>query len=198
MPSTTAAEPSTTPAPPTTPPAPTTTARRPATRATSRVATPPHPTVPGVVAGGLAIGDSVLEDVQLYAPRTLNARGIAINAAVGRAWVTGESILWSLRRSGRLPSVIVVALGTNGPIGPADFDAMMRAAAGASRVVFMTVTGPYAANNSVIRNGVARYQAALGDWAGLSGPHPAWFAPDHVHIGSAGATALGNLLASLA
>jgi hypothetical protein len=62
----------------------------------------------------------------------------------------------------------------------------------------MTVTGPVAANNAVIRAGVARYhQDVLADWAALSAANPTWFAADHVHVGPAGAAALGQLLASL-
>jgi hypothetical protein len=74
---------------------------------------------------------------------------------------------------------------------------MMQAAAGATRVVFMTVTGPCVANNPIIAAGVARYpQAALADWATLSAPHHDWFARDGVHVGPAGAAALGSLLLS--
>jgi hypothetical protein len=154
--------------------------------------------VSGPPGGGVAVGDSVLEDVALYAPTTLTSRGVAINAAVGRQWASGEGILGSLRASGRLPPVVVVALGSNGPISAAAFDAMMAQVAGARRVVFMTVTGPLVANNAVIRAGVARYgQDVLADWAALAAAHPEWFAPDHVHVGPAGATALGQLLASL-
>jgi hypothetical protein len=188
----------------TTVPPTTTTTLAPATTTTARVLPTTRPSVappvrPATVAGGLAVGDSVLADVQIYAPSTLVARGIGFNAAVGRQWGSGRAILASLRARGRLPSVVLVALGTNGPIGAGDFDAMMQAVLGARRVVFMTITGPYAANSSVIRAGVARYpEAALADWAGLSASHPGWFASDHVHIGPAGAAALGNLLASVA
>jgi hypothetical protein len=147
----------------------------------------------------VAVGDSVLEDVQLYAPATLSSHGITFNTAVSRAWIAGETIFNSLRADGRLPPVVIVALGSNGAVRPADFDAMMRAVAGATRVVFMTVTGPETANNAIIRAGVARYpQAALADWAALAALHPGWFARDGVHIGPAGATALGNLLAAAA
>ncbi|MDQ1440253.1 MAG: hypothetical protein QOG97_481, partial [Acidimicrobiaceae bacterium] len=174
-------------APPTTP-APTTTAPPPTTRA-------PLPKIGGA---GVAIGDSVLEDVQLYAPATLTSRNIAINAAVGRQWAAGVSILASLRASGKLPPVVIVALGSNGQVKAAQFDQMMQACAGAKRVIFMTVTGPLIGNNPVISAGVARYPtAALADWYTLGTAHPDWFAADHVHIGPAGATALGNLLASM-
>jgi hypothetical protein len=152
-----------------------------------------------VAGGGVAIGDSVLEDVKLYAPATLASRGIAINAAVSRQWGVGISILSSLRAGGKLPPVVIVALGSNGQVNGSQFDTMMQTCAGARRVVFMTVTGPLIGNNPVIQAGVARYpNAVLADWAGLAGSHPDWFAPDHVHVGPAGAAALGNLLASAA
>jgi hypothetical protein len=139
----------------------------------------------------------VLEDVALYAPSTLGAHGIAVNAAVSRQWAAGEGIVAGLRATGPLPPVVVIALGTNGPISAHDFDQMMTDLAGVRRVVFMTVTGPLSANNNVIRAGVSRYhQAALADWATLSAANPSWFASDHVHIGPAGARALGALLAS--
>jgi hypothetical protein len=169
---------------------------------TTTTTAPPPPTTkapPPVVSGvGIAVGDSVLEDVQLYAPATLNAHAIAINAAVGRQWSVGVAILSSLRASGKLPPVVIVALGSNGRVNDAQFDQMMQACAGAKRVVFMTVTGPLIGNNPVITAGVARYRtAALADWYTLAAAHPDWFAPDKVHVGPAGATALGNLLASV-
>ncbi len=181
----------------TAPPAAAAAAQVPATTVpppTTAVTAPPTP-VPG---GAIAVGDSVLEDVALYAPSTLSARGVVVNAAVSRQWAAGESLLASMKAAGSLPAVVVVALGTNGPITSADFDQMMSNLAGRRRVVFMTVTGPLIANNDVIRAGVARYpQAVLADWASLAAAHPTWFARDHVHIGAAGAAALGQLFASV-
>jgi hypothetical protein len=180
----------------TAPPASAAAAQVPATTVppTTAAAAPPTP-VPG---GAIAIGDSVLEDVALYAPSTLSARGVVVNAAVSRQWAAGETLLASMKAAGSLPAVVVVALGTNGPITSADFDQMMSNLAGRRRVVFMTVTGPLIANNDVIRAGVARYpDAVLADWASLAAAHPTWFARDHVHIGAAGATALGQLFASV-
>jgi hypothetical protein len=147
---------------------------------------------------GVAVGDSVLDDVKLYAPTTLTSHGISIDAAVGRQWKVGISILTALRAAGQLPPIVIVALGSNGRITATLFDQMMQACAGAQRVVFMTVTGPLIGNNPIIRAGVARYPtAALADWNILAAKHPQWFAPDHVHLGPSGATALGNLLASV-
>ncbi len=192
---TTARSTTTIPPPPTTAPTSVPAAPPAVAPVTTTTTAPPPVAVSG---GGVAIGDSVLEDVALYAPSTLNARGIAINAAVSRQWSTGEGIVASMQASGRLPAVVVVALGSNGPIHPADFDNMMSRLAGVRRVVFMTVTGPLIANNDVIRDGVSRYpQAVLADWAALSAANPTWFAKDHVHVGAAGAAALGQLFASV-
>jgi len=96
-----------------------------------------------------------------------------------------------------LPPVVIVALGSNGRITAALFDQMMQVCSGAKRVVFMTVTGPLIANNAIITAGVARYapRAVLADWHTLASAHPEWFAADKVHVGPAGARALGTLLA---
>ncbi|MDQ1426741.1 MAG: hypothetical protein QOK39_217 [Acidimicrobiaceae bacterium] len=179
--------------PPTTT-APATTAP-PTTAAPTTVAKPP----PVLAGAGVAVGDSVLQDVGLYAPATLQSHNIAINAAVGRQWPAGITILSGLRASGKLPPVVVVALGSNGRISDTLFEQMMQVCAGAQRVVFMTVTGPLIGNNPILTAGVARHApvAVLADWNATASAHPDWFAPDHVHVGPAGAAALGNLLASV-
>jgi len=185
-------------APTTTLPPPTTTTVAPTTVAPT-TAPPTTPKPPPVVAGaGVAIGDSVLEDVKLYAASTLQAHDVSIDAAVGRQWAVGVGIVSGLRTTGKLPPVVIVALGSNGRITDALFDQMVQACSGAKRIVFMTVTGPLIGNNPIIRNGVARHggAAVLADWNVLAAAHADWFAPDHVHVGPAGATALGNLLAS--
>jgi len=165
---------------------------------TTTLTRPKDVTTTTVPRGGVAVGDSVLDDVKLYAPTTLTSHDISIDAAVGRQWKVGISILTALRAAGQLPPIVIVALGSNGRITAALFDQMMQACAGAKRVVFMTVTGPLIANNPIIRAGVARNPTAvLADWNILAAHHPQWFAPDHVHLGPAGATALGNLLASV-
>ena len=187
----------TTTAPTTAPTTTSTVAPTTTTVAPTTVAPAPAPPPAPVAGPGIAVGDSVLEDVALYAPATLQAHGIAINAAVSRQWPVGISILSGLRAGGKLPPVVIVALGSNGRITDALFEQMMQACAGAKRVVFMTVTGPLIGNNPIIAAGVARHpEAVLADWHTLAAAHPDWFGPDHVHVGPAGAAALGNLLAS--
>jgi hypothetical protein len=145
-----------------------------------------------------AVGDSVMLDMR--PDLTAQVPGISINAAVSRQWSTGVSILSALRASGQLRPEVIVGLGVNGQVTPAGFDAMMRAVAGARRVVFVTVRLPRSwqdDNNATLRDGVARYPgtAVLADWYTLSANQPSWFTPDGVHLQPAGAQAMTSLIA---
>jgi hypothetical protein len=152
-------------------------------------------------AGGLvvrhvtAVGDSVMLDYQ--SALETDVPGIDVEAAVSRQWSTGETLLQQLRAEGRLGAEVVVALGTNGPITSADFDAMMSVLSGVSRVV---VDRPWQdPNNQVLTSGVARYgNAVIAEWHSLESQNPGWVYSDgtHLPIGGAGAQALAALIAS--
>jgi hypothetical protein len=153
------------------------------------------------VAGGVyAVGDSVMLDAEH--PLQGCVPGIDVNAAVSRQWSDGETVLGQVMATASPPSVVVVALGTNGPITGADFDAMMTILHAATRVVFVTVHvgRPWQDQvNTVIADGVARYpKAVLADWQGLAAQHPEWFYADgtHLPIDGPGAQALAGLIAS--
>jgi hypothetical protein len=129
--------------------------------------------------------------------------GVDVEAAVSRQWYQGEEILQQLRAEGRLGSVVVVALGTNGPITNADFDAMMSILTGMSRVVFVNIVvdRPWQnPNNQVLSSGVARYpNTVLANWNALESQNPGWvYSGDgtHLPIGGPGAQALAALIAS--
>ena len=162
-------------------------------------AAPPAPATPVSVGRVYDVGDSVTLDVKPYLEQDVN--GITVDGRVSRQWDTGVAIINSLRQSGHLPPTVVVDLGTNGTVTSPQFDAMMRAAAGASRVVFVSVRVPRsweASDNSVIRAGVARYgNTALADWYSLSQGHPEWFYSDGYHLTPSGSRALASLIASV-
>ena len=108
-----------------------------------------------------------------------------------------------LRAQHRLGAIIVIGLGTNGPFTDEEFDQMMAACAGASRVVFITthVDQPWQDQvNAALAAGVARYPkvAVLANWEALAAQHPGWFYSDgtHLPIGGTGAQALAALVAS--
>jgi hypothetical protein len=153
-----------------------------------------------VVGHVTAVGDSVMLDYQ--ADLESDLPGVDVEAAVSRQWETGEQVLQQLRSEGRLGAVVIVALGTNGPISSAEFDGMMSTLAGASRVVFVNIVVDRSwqdPNNQVLASGVTRYpNAVVADWASLEAQHPDWVYSDgtHLPIGGAGAQALAALIAS--
>jgi hypothetical protein len=178
------------------------------TSTTSTTSTTPPPTTPttapaapGFIPGKVtAVGDSVMLDYQ--DPLEAAIPGIDVAAAVSRQWGDGESILQTMKADGQLGAEVIVALGTNGPITDADFDAMMSILSGASRVVFVNVhvDRPWQdPNNAVIAQGATRYpNVVVADWATLAAQNPQWFGPDgtHLAIDGPGADALAALVAS--
>jgi hypothetical protein len=191
-PSATAPVPVTTPAAgasePTTTPTPT------STTGAAPVAGTVTPPVAGTVT---AVGDSIMLDIEPYLQTDIP--GVQVDGMVSRQFETGIGIVQADRAAGTLGSILVVELGTNGSVTSADVDAMMQAAAGVSRVVFVNVDVPRpweAPDNAVLAAGVARYPgvAVLADWYSLSTPHPEWFTADQVHLNPDGAQALAELI----
>jgi hypothetical protein len=153
----------------------------------------------GEVSGPVTVvGDSVLLDAAPDLEADLP--GVHVDGGVNLQFSDGVQLVAADRAAGTLGEVLVVALGTNGAVTAAQFDAMIQAANGVKRVVFVNVNVPrsWAASvNAVLAAGVASHPglAVLADWNALSAGHPAWFAPDQVHLEPAGATALANLVA---
>ncbi len=164
----------------------------------SPTTTPPSTTLPPAAGPVSAVGDSIMIDIQPYLQADLP--GVSVDGLVSRQFETGIGVVQADRAAGTLGSVLVVELGTNGSVSSSDFDAMMQAAAGVKRVVFVNINVPRpweAPDNAVLAAGVARYPgvAVLADWNALSTPHPEWFTPDQVHLEPAGAQALAALVA---
>jgi hypothetical protein len=195
-------DPPTTTGPPVTTDPPVTTTTTTAPPSTTTTSTPLSPTgsplpppIPGPVT---AVGDSILLDVEPYLQADIP--GVRADGVVGRQFATGIGVVAADRAAGTLGNVLVVELGTNGTVTGQDVDAMMQAAAGAARVVFVNLNVPRPweeADNAVLAAGVARYPglAYLADWYTLSSGHPDWFDPDQVHLDPAGAQALAQLIA---
>jgi hypothetical protein len=165
---------------------------------TTTTTTPVTDPVPGPVS---AVGDSIMLDIQPYLEADLP--GARIDGLVSRQFESGIAVVQADRAAGTLGNVLVVELGTNGTVTPTDFDAMMQAAAGVTRVVFVNINVPRpweAPDNAVLAAGVARYPgvAVLADWNALSAGHPEWFTPDQVHLDPAGAQAMASLVAQYA
>jgi hypothetical protein len=169
--------------------------------AASTVPSVPAPCIPTTVPGGAyAIGDSVMLDAQQSLQGCVP--NIQVNGVVSRQWSDGETIARQVIATPSPPSVVVIDLGTNGPVTDTDFETMMSILHGASRVVFVTVhvDRPWQDTvNGVLARGVSRHPTAvLADWEGLAVEHPEWFYSDgtHLPIGGPGAQALAGLIAS--
>jgi len=154
------------------------------------------------VAGRVTIlGDSVTIDAQPNLEQDI--KGAQVDAAVGDQWYQGVQEADSLRAEGELGAVVVVALGTNGPLTSGDIAEMVHALAGASRIVLVTDHVPTRywqnPNNQLIEQAASLYKnVVVADWASLGAGHPDWFYSDEVHmpIGGPGAAAMATLIAS--
>jgi hypothetical protein len=141
----------------------------------------------------LAVGDSVLYD----ASQTLAGYGFHSNAMVCRTMAQGN--VWLEGHAQNLPSLVVVALGTNGAVSVGQIDQLL-AIVGANRVLALVTphNGNYAYVPDLFRAAARRFpgRIILLDWDQLSRGHPSWFAPDGIHLGSAaGVGAFARLLA---
>ena len=143
----------------------------------------------------LALGDSVM----LGAATQLSADGFLVDAVESRAFVNGLDTVQQLNEQGRLGDVVVVHLGTNGPIDPDDMTAMMAALADVPQVLLLTIDVPRdytAGNNALIYDTVNTYpNAALLDWAGLDDACPGdCFYSDGFHLRPDGQTYYAALI----
>jgi len=157
-------------------------------------------TIPSPVSGPVtAVGDSILLDIQPQL--TADVPALRVDGVVSRQFAAGIAVVQADRAAGSLGKVLVVELGTNGAVTPADVDAIVAAAGGVTRIVFVNVCVPRpwaALDNTVLADGVARHVdvAVLADWNALATPHPEWFTADQVHLNAGGATALAALIAT--
>jgi hypothetical protein len=149
-----------------------------------------------------AIGDSVMLDCEPDLQRDIP--GIDVNAQVSRQWADGIALVQDLKAERALGSIVIIDLGTNGPVGLQQFQQMMEALSGASVVVFVTVHLPpsyswYQSVNEALEDGVPMYKnARLANFDALADQNPGWFGSDGVHmpIGGTGAQAMAALITS--
>jgi hypothetical protein len=149
-----------------------------------------------------AIGDSVMLDVQ---PDLIaDIPGIDVEAAVSRQWDDGVALAQQMLTRHTLGSIVVIDLGTNGPVTLSQFQQMMSVLPGASVVVFVTVHLPpsyswWQSVNQTLEQGVPMYSnTRIADFNTLADQNPQWFGSDGVHmpIGGSGAQAIAALIAA--
>lgn len=146
------------------------------------------------------VGDCVMLGGRAALERAIE--GVEVDAAVSRQAATGIDILRSRAAVGITEDVVIFHLGNNGPLTADQFDEVMAAVPGVTRVVFVTLTVPrpwQAANNAVITDGVGRYpNAVVADWHAASSGRFDLLWDDGIHLRPEGADAYAALIAPLA
>jgi hypothetical protein len=145
----------------------------------------------------LAIGDSTM----IFAVQYLAERGFDANARVCRSWAEGLDVIRERKRAGRLPSLVVMALGANSWVRPIDIRRAL-ALVGPHRTLGLathrTWFGKPGPDTDVIRGMARRYRKRVKfyDWVHYAAPHPAWFVNDGLHTTDFGSRKFAAFLAS--
>jgi hypothetical protein len=129
----------------------------------------------------LAIGDSVM----LGAAWRLTRAGFESDTLCGRSPRAGLDVLRRRRHRGTLPSVVVVALGSNAPMTSRDIAAMLRLLGPRRTLMLVTQMRHWRQASGVpIRRAARRHPARveLIDWSTLARRHPHWLWGDGTHL----------------
>lgn len=137
-------------------------------------------------AGRFGVGDSIM----VSSSDELDAFEWVVNAQVGRQFSTGVRVIRRWASRGSLPRRVIVHLGTNGAIDPADCDSLVEAAGPKRRIFLVTVKVPRGwqdPNNDLLRACAAAFEKVhLIRWYAHSRGHGEWFAPDGYHLNASG------------
>ncbi len=187
-PTTVPATPAPTAAPTTVAAAPPTPAPTAAPTAAATTVAPPPPPPAGDPCAATPIAKYALGDsVMLGAAVQLNAAGFCVDAIESRAFVNGLQRVIDLHAAGRLGSVVVVALGANGPISTGQLTHMMNELSGVPTVAVLTIKADRSwvpGDNDKIRALPATYpNVKVVDWANLAASCPGHcFYDDGIHL----------------
>ncbi len=143
----------------------------------------------------LAIGDSTM----LLALPNLAREGYAVNAHGCRQISEGLALLKALKRQGRLPHLVVIALGADASISTGQLGAAFDLLGGKRVLGLVTpreLGGGTSSDADAVRAAAKRHprRAVLLDWVAYSAGRSDWFQPDGLHLTLSGARAFARLL----
>ncbi|MCX7523243.1 acyltransferase family protein [Microbacterium sp. STN6] len=145
-----------------------------------------HPLPPGTDIS--AIGDSVMLASTPELAETFP--GISIDAVVSRQMRAAPDLVRAMAAAGTLRPVLVLGLGTNGPISEQSLDEVSRAAGPERKIVLVTAQAPRSwtdgVNSALVDFDRRRQQVAVADWHAAIASHIDLLAPDQIHPGQAG------------
>jgi hypothetical protein len=143
----------------------------------------------------LAIGDSTM----LLALPDLARVGYQANARGCRTIEEGLDVIREYKRQGRLPHLVVIALGADATLSSGQMETAFRLV-GRKRVLGLVTPielgGGTSNDADVVRAAVKRHEkrGVLLDWVHFSSGHPEYFQPDGLHLTFPGADAFARLL----
>jgi lysophospholipase L1-like esterase len=142
----------------------------------------------------LAIGDSPM----LLALADLAQVGYRANARGCRQYPEGLELIKKQKKDGRLPRLVVIALGSNGVITEGDLRKALDLV-GKKRTLGLVTpreSGGGAGHDAQLVREFAhdhKNRTYLLDWVEYSAGHSAWFQPDGLHLTFEGADAMARL-----
>lgn len=144
------------------------------------------------------IGDSV----SLASAPALEAKfpGILIDAAISRSLRNGGfDAIDTLKATGQLRRIVIIALGTNGYYGTGNLDRLMAELDG-HEVVFVTAHAPdewVEGNNQNLHETSKRYPAMrIAEWDDAISAHPEELSSDGIHPGGEGGKVYADCIAT--
>lgn len=144
----------------------------------------------------LAIGDSTM----LLALPNLARAGYRVNARGCRGWAEGMKVLRKDKRKGRLPHLVLVALGADWSVSKSSIREALRIVGKKRVLALMTPLESGGWSGSDARNirwGFRQYpkRIILLDWVRYSRGKGKWFQPDGLHLTFSGAAAMARFAA---
>ncbi|MEA3502366.1 MAG: hypothetical protein U9R47_06295 [Actinomycetota bacterium] len=145
-----------------------------------------------------AIGDSVMLGSKEELEKRIGPG--TVDATVSRQFLNAPGLVRRLLAGPVPPQVIIVALGTNGPVQERHFEELMEVAADVPRMVFVNVHVPTrnweATSNRELAAGVERHEnAVLVDWFTPTEGRSDLFAADNFHPKQPGRVIYADLVA---
>jgi hypothetical protein len=129
----------------------------------------------------------------------LAQRGYTVNAQPCREFSQALAMLGGLNAQGRLPHMVVIALGANGADTHDEIGAALALMCCTRKLVLVTPrqSGGVSGANAIVEHDEAGKHPGrilLLDWVRDSAAHPDWFQPDGLHLTVPGLLAFTRLL----
>ena len=144
----------------------------------------------------LAIGDSTM----LLALYDLSAIGYDANAHGCRQYEEALQLIAERKKAGRLPYMVVIALGADGSVSASDIGRTLGLLCCTRHLVVLVTPrelGGGSGGDAVTEHQEAKKHPGrirLLDWVAYSSGHGSWFQPDGLHLTTSGAQAFTSLL----